>query len=280
MAQRALVIGAGGAVGEAVALALRGDGWAVVAGMRTPRPDAAARLTAAGAAIRKVDLDTQDWSAAAAGCDALIFTTHLALTSKAAQHVSAGVRIVAFSSNNVAIDPEAAVYHELALAERTLQARHANAAIIRPTLIYGDPRLPTVTRLLRMARTWPLLPLPGSGRARVQPVFHEDLGRLAAGLASGDEGGVYAAGGPETVTMRALFDAALSVTGGRGTVISVPAPVLTIASPLLALAGFSADQAARAEKDRSAVLQTPLPPTLAPQTDVRTGLARHWAAMR
>lgn len=283
MSRRALVIGAGGAVGEATALALAADGWRVTGSMRTRRDDVIERLARAGVSALFHDIVRDgEWIDAARDADAVVFATHLKVSATAltnAEDVSD--RIVAFSSNNVAIHPEAPTYRALADAERAIQARYPNAAIIRPTLIYGDPRLPTVPRILRMTHSWPIIPMPGSGAAKLEPVFHEDLGRLAAGLASQSEGGVYAAGGPDVITMRDLFAAAREVAGGRGVIVPVPALALTLAAPILSAAGaFSSEQAARADHDRRAVAQTPLPPALAPRTDIKTGLTRLWAAMR
>lgn len=282
MTRSVCVIGAGGAVGEAAASRLAAEGWRVRASMRTPRPDVAARLRQQGIEVAQHDLSRDSaWAAYAEPCEAVIFCTHLKLTVAALAATRLSARIVAFSSNNLAIHPEAAAYRELAAAEAALRARHPAAAIIRPTLIYGDPRLPTLSRVLRMAKAWPLIPLPGSGEARVQPVFCGDLGALAAGLAQTDAPGLYAAGGPDIVTMRELFAMALRVTGGRGLIAPIPAPLLSVAAPLLsALKLFSADQARRADQDRLAVPQTPLPAQLAPRTDLVTGLTQHWAALR
>lgn len=282
MSRTALVVGAGGAVGEAAIVALAAQGWRVVASMRTRRDDVAARLARQGASLAFHDLRRdRDWTYAADACDALVFATHLEIAVRALEGARIGApRIVALSSNNVAIHPEAETYRKLAAAEQKLRARFPTAAIIRPTLIYGDPRLPTLTKLVRMARTSAFLPLPGAGRARVQPVFHEDLGRLAAGLAETNEPGVYAAGGAEIVTMRELYDAVIGAAGGRARVLAVPRTLLRIGAPLLgALKLYSVEQAARADHDRLAAQQTPLPPHLAPRVGLREGLARLVAAM-
>lgn len=271
------MFGAGGAVGEAAANALIAQGWRVTASLRTRREDAAARLAAQGAVVRHDDLEESgDWPEAAAGCEALVFTTHLGLTNFALARIrpTANQRIVAFSSNNVAIHPEAKSYAEIADAERSLRARYPGAAIIRPTLIYGDPRLPTLTRLMRMARAWPFVPMPGAGRALVQPIFHEDLGRAAAWLAGAGEG-TYAIGGPDSVTMRALYRAVIRAIGSKARVVSVPTPLLRMGAPVLALLKlYSLEQTSRVDRDRLVVRQTPLPPELLAKVSLREGLAR------
>lgn len=277
MSKAAIVFGAGGAVGEAAAHALIARGWRVIASLRTKREDAARRLAESGATVRYDDLEEQgDWGAAAAQCDAILFTTHLTLTTFALDRIPVATqRIVVFSSNNVAIQPEAPSYVDLAAAERSLRARHPDAAIIRPTLIYGDPRLPTLTRLMRAARRWPFLPMPGAGRALLQPIFHEDLGRAAAWLADTTGPGTYAIGGPDSVTMRSLYRAVIKASGSKARVLPIPLLLLRLFSPVLALLNlYSQEQTLRAARDRLVVQQTPLPPEIRAKVDLREGLSR------
>jgi len=279
MTRAALVFGVGGPVGEATARALADAGWRVTASMRQRRDETQKRLEAMGAVVRFDDLaGDAGWAAAADGCDAVVFTTHLEVATASLERASfACGRVVAFSSNNVAADADAPSYRALAAAEARLRPRFAGAAIVRPTLIYGDPRLPTLTRLLRMARRWPVLPMPGSGVARMQPVFHGDLGVLAAGLAAEDApAGVFAAGGPDIVSMRELYGAIARAVGRNPVIAPVPRVVLGLAA---AVGALSAEQAARAGRDRIAIAQDPIPAPLAPTTSLRDGLAQHVKAM-
>lgn len=277
MSKHAIVFGAGGAVGEATAHALIAAGWRVTASLRTPRAEVEARLAESGATVRRDDLESSDgWKEPASSAQAGVFATHLSLTNATLERMeTAPSRIVAFSSNNVAIHPEATPYSALASAERVLRARFPSAAIIRPTMIYGDPRLATLTRLVRMARDWPVLPLPGRGGALIQPVFYEDLGRAAAWLASSDASGVYAIGGPDVVTMRALYRAILRVARSKARIITIPSWLLRLIGPVLApLTLYSGVQALRADRDRLAAAQTPLPREIAPRVGLNEGLAQ------
>lgn len=273
---RALVVGASGAVGEAVAHSLRGRGWEVRATMRRRDHAAAQRLRDSGADVAALDLDSPDRLAAlAADCEAIVFAVRLDLATAALAQAPIRARVLAFSSNNVAIDRESVTYRALADAEGALRAARPDTILIRPTLIYGDPRLPTLTRLMRLARRSPILPTPGSGRALVQPVFHADLGRLAAGLLSDVQaGGVYAAGGPDLLSFRAMYAAVSRAAGAHNLVIGVPVFALR-AGRLLAGRAFplSYEQIDRAETDRPAVPVDTPPPGLVPATPLATGLA-------
>jgi|GEM_PF-2597802 len=277
MSKTAIVFGAGGAVGEAIVHALIDDGWHVTASLRRPRDDVAARLAKRGALVRRDDLEALgDWAAAAAACDAIVFTTQLGLANSALAHIPfANQRVIAFSSNNVAVQPEAASYVKLAAGEGSLSARHPDAAIIRPTLIYGDPRLPTVSRLMRMARVSPLVPMPGTGLALLQPVFHEDLARAVAWLAADSGPGTYAIGGPDFITMHDLYRAIVRASGAKAEVVPIPVSLLRLGAPFLRwLNLYSREQILRADRDRLVVECTPLPAEIVAKVGLGEGLQR------
>ncbi|MBL8536996.1 MAG: NAD(P)H-binding protein [Hyphomonadaceae bacterium] len=275
MTKRAFVMGAGGAVGEAIALRLAQRGWRVRGGVRTQRSEILRRLEAGGVEIVACDLsETTRWSADAAGADAVVFTTNLAPTAAALRQAALSCeRLVVFSSNNVAADPSAPTYQTLAEAERTVRALHPGCTIIRPTMIYGDPRLPTLTRVARFAKRYRILPLIGGGRARIQPVFFADLGASAATLCeSSAPSGVFAIGGPEVVTMRELYHRIRAALGEHALVATVPRWALAVAAPLWHKFGIDAEQLARADKDRVAIEQDALPREARPSTLLALGL--------
>jgi NADH dehydrogenase len=283
MSGRAIVVGAGGAVGESAVLHLCAAGWRVAAAMRRAHAEASARLVAAGAEVAQLDLEG-DARGRFDGADAVILTPILSLAVRVAPELArAGVRrVIAFSSNNVAIDPGAPTYVALAAAEAELRASIPHAIILRPTLIYGDPRQTALARLITWARRAPILPVPGSGRALQQPVFHDDLGRIAAVLAqsTAHEGATFALGGPEVVTMRVLFQAVVRAAGLPALV--TPTPRWLLAAGLAILGErfpLDAAQIARVEQNRVAIAQTPLPAAFTPDTDLRSGLARLVDAM-
>lgn len=273
MTNRALVFGAGGAVGEATALALLRAGWDVTASLRQHAPASEARLAQAGARLMVHVLPQAAWAEEAAAADAIVFTTHISIAESALAGAVAPRRLVVFSSNNVSADAQAPSYRLMAEAEQRLRSAFPNIAIVRPTLIYGDPRLQTLTQLMRLARRLPVLPVPGSGRARVQPVFHEDLGRLAAGLcAAGAPSGTFAAGGPDIVTMRDLYRAVTRALHVWRVIMPTPRVAMNIA---VRAGRLTAEQGARAELDRSAIDVDALPQALMPCTSLADGLAHH-----
>lgn len=105
-----------------------------------------------------------------------------------AGRVQAG-RLVAFGSTSLHVkgrSPDAAeraVAARLAEAEAALfaacRARGVPCVVLRPTLVWGMGRDATVSRVVRLARRWPLLPLPLGAPGLRQPVHALDLADAA-----------------------------------------------------------------------------------------------------
>ena len=98
---------------------------------------------------------------------------------------AAGVRrVVHVSITNASLDSPLPYFRGKALVERALEASGVSHAILRPAIIFGheDILLNNVAWLLRK---FPIHPIPGSGKYRVQPIFVEDLADLAVRAADG-----------------------------------------------------------------------------------------------
>jgi NADH dehydrogenase len=262
-ARSALVVGAGGAVGEAVAHALLDVGWRVTATMRRLHAPAAARLAARGVRLLPLALEAPAGLARdLAGVSGVVFAPILTLSVKAAPLVAqAGVeRAVFFSSNNVAVDPGDPIYAALAEAER-------EALAILPQA--------TLPRLMRLMRRTPVFPVPGSGRALQQPVFHKDLARAAAAALLLEEavGKIYAIGGPDQLSLAALYRAVARAAGGPQVILPTPVWLLNLARRFVSVP-LDAAQLKRVEEDKRAVPADPPPPELAARTPLAEGLTQ------
>lgn len=275
------MIGAGGAVGEAVALALAARGWEVRALARHFRPDAAARLD--GARITRAQAELAALTQADfAAADAAIVVPVLTAAAAIAPVAAAAPRLLFFSSHNVSVHAAAPVYRDIAAAESAIAAAAPHARFIRPTLIYGDPRLPFMPRLVRLVRASWITPLPGDGAVRLQPIFCEDLAALAVQIAESDDiTGAVPAGGAEIVTKRELLRRIAHLLGVRRLIAPAPAPLLRAAAQLARAAGLSfpldAAQLDRLDHDRTA--PDPPPGLARAQTPLDEGLRRLIARM-
>ncbi len=116
-------------------------------------------------------------------------------------------------------------------AEESIRRGAATWTIIRPTWIYG-PRDVSLNRFVSFARRLGMVPLPGSGRQRLAPVFIDDVARLAADslVEHAAENQVFELGGPDELSMREVVSRALSATGLRRPIIPGPAALIKLAA--------------------------------------------------
>jgi nucleoside-diphosphate-sugar epimerase len=253
-----LVVGAGGVLGREIVRILRAKGVDVVAAFRTRRAGLKQTLAGWGAKPLQLDIDDSDATRQALGeVDAAVFTPILTVSQSAAALLGAGQRAVFFSSNNVAIDPEAEVYARLAKAEEAVLKAAPGAVILRPTMIYGYPGDGNIRRLIRFVRCSPILPLPGNGAALQQPVYYRDLAKAAAQtiVDAALTARTYTVAGPEPTTTRALYEAVASAAGARPFIAPMPfaafAPILRGAEATGLKLPVKAAQLARAARDKT-----------------------------
>lgn len=116
----------------------------------------------------------------------------------------AGVgRIVHVSVTQASAKSDLPYYRGKALQEQALIDCGVPYSIIRPTLVFGMEDI-LVNNIAWLIRKFPVFPIFGSGHYKVQPVFVEDLARVA--VASAQEPGnlTLDAIGPETFTFEEL----------------------------------------------------------------------------
>jgi len=189
---RVAVTGATGFTGRRVVAELLRRGHAVRALVRPP----AGRLTAEhplaraphgrSPEVETVEGSLEDASPLArllAGSDALLHVASLGFGHAEAvvsAVESAGVaRAVFFSSTALFTHLPAASRAVRVAAEDRVRSMRGDWTLLRPTMIYGDAGDRNLSRLIRFVARSPVVPLPGGGRALVQPVHVDDLGRAA-----------------------------------------------------------------------------------------------------
>jgi uncharacterized protein YbjT (DUF2867 family) len=108
-------------------------------------------------------------------------------------------------------------------AEQQVQQSGLEWAIVRPTWVYG-PGDHSLNRILGFGRFLPFIPTFGGGRQAMQPVFIDDVGRVVAdcALEAGARNQVFELGGPEVMTMDAVFRSALEMMGKRRPILHQP----------------------------------------------------------
>jgi NADH dehydrogenase len=144
----------------------------------------------------------------------------------------AGVgRVVYISGAGAAQDAPRHWFRAKWRAEEAVRASGLTWTIIRPTWIFG-PGDVSLNRFVAFARTLPIVPLTGSGRQRLAPVFIDDAARLAADslVEPSATGQVFELGGPEAMSFRDVVRRALRVARLRRPIVPAPAPLLKIAA--------------------------------------------------
>jgi uncharacterized protein YbjT (DUF2867 family) len=253
------VTGATGFTGRRVVAELVRAGHAVTALVRAP---AAGR--GVPEPVRVIEGDMADASALARLLEAQDAFVHVASLGfghadalVSAVEASGVTRSVFFSSTSIYTRLPAASKRVRLAAEERVMSMSGAWTILRPTMIYGDAGDRNLSRLVRFVARSPVVPLPGGGRALVQPVHVEDLGRAAVRvlMAKAAERRAYDLPGAEAAPLRELV---LHV----GTLLSrspvlVPLPI----GPMAAVAGLwdrfglpprvSAEQVLRLAEDKA-----------------------------
>jgi NADH dehydrogenase len=137
----------------------------------------------------------------------------------------AGVRRFVYISA-VGATPDADAQHWFRhkwAAEQAVQASGLDWVIVRPTWVFG-PGDHSLNRIVGFGRFLPFIPLFGDGKAEMQPLFIDDLGRIAADAALKPEaaGRLFEAGGPEVMPMNDVIKTALEVQGKKRPILHQP----------------------------------------------------------
>jgi uncharacterized protein YbjT (DUF2867 family) len=119
--------------------------------------------------------------------------------------------------------------------EAAFLASGRSGVMLHPTMIYGAAGEDNVRRLAALARLLPVLPLPGGGRALVQPIHQSDVTRAILAAVDRDWAGPRAMviAGPAAMPYADFVRAVATAAGvARPRVLSVPAGPLLAAAPL------------------------------------------------
>lgn len=94
-------------------------------------------------------------------------------------------------------------------------------AILRPTVLFGKEDI-LINNIAWILRKLPVFGVFGDGNYRLQPIYVDDLARLAVEQGRGTENVVIDAIGPETFTYRQLIEEIGRAIGKKRPIISVP----------------------------------------------------------
>ncbi|MDE2514680.1 MAG: NAD(P)H-binding protein [Rhodospirillales bacterium] len=229
------VIGASGRSGGAVLRALAADAIPAIAVVRSP-----ARLNAPALAVRCADLgDGATLTAALADATRIVSCAHARFIPAILAAAPPDARLVLMgSTRRFTRWPDAHGAGVIAGEAAFRAGRHAGV-LLHPTMIYGATGEDNVQRLAALLRRLPFVPLPGGGRALVQPIHQDDVTRaiLAALDIAWTRPEVLILPGPAPVAYADFVRAVARAAGlPRPRILAVPGALLragAMASPLL-----------------------------------------------
>lgn len=134
----------------------------------------------------------------------------------------AGVRkIVHVSISNPSEDSPLEYFSGKARLERALRESGISYAILRPTVLFGEEDI-LINNIAWALRRLPVFGVFGDGKYRLQPIFVDDLAKLAVEQAAKNDHGTIDAIGPETFTYRGLVAEVGKIIGKRRPIVSIP----------------------------------------------------------
>jgi len=108
-------------------------------------------------------------------------------------------------------------------AEELVRQSGIPFTILRPSLIYGPGDLFTI-RLSQMFKLSPVLPVIGSGKSKIQPIYIDDVVSCIQKIVTSDAflNEIYEIGGPEQLTYEELTTQIAEAMGIKRPMVHVP----------------------------------------------------------
>lgn len=244
-----LVTGGTGFVGKHLIKRMRKEGLPIRALVRNPvtaRP-----LKDLGVEVAEGDVsDTASLGDAATGVERVVHLVGIIQEAPGATfqgvHVAgtrnlldaaqkAGVRHFLYQSALGARPGAASAYHRSKWeAEELVRASGMPYTILRPSLIYGPGDQFTI-RLVDMIKHAPVLPVIGSGKSKVQPIFIDDVVTCLLRAVTSDRcfNKSYEIGGPEQLTYEEVTVAIAAAMNVKRPVVHMPLLFLKTAASLM-----------------------------------------------
>lgn len=134
----------------------------------------------------------------------------------------AGVgRIVHISITNPSEDSDLEYFSGKAQLERALIESGLPYTILRPTVLFGKEDI-LINNIAWVLRWFPIFGVFGNGEYRLQPIYVDDLAKLAVEGGEAEADQIIDAIGPDTFTFRELVQRVGEIIGHPRPVVSVP----------------------------------------------------------
>jgi len=239
---RVAITGANGFVGRnLIALLLEDTAASDIRAIVREERRARSELDAAGLDVRAADVTRADTLRGAFdGVDALVHTVAIPTERRArfddvnvrgvenvvAEAERAGVRrIVHISAIGASPESPYPFLRSKGWGQAAVTRSSVPHVVLRPSLLFGpgDDFFPRLGFTLR----FPIVPVPGDGKSRFQPLHVADLAlAIRAALRRADVSGVYELGGPAVRTYDDLLRETMRAYGRRRPTVHLPVPLM------------------------------------------------------
>jgi len=130
-------------------------------------------------------------------------------------------RVVHVSITNPSEESSLEYFRDKALLEKALIESGLSYAILRPTVLFGKEDI-LINNIAWLLRRLPVFGVFGDGSYRLQPIYVDDLAKLAVEQGQSREDRLIDAIGPETFTYRELVQMIETVIGKARPIFSMP----------------------------------------------------------
>ena len=183
----------------------------------------------------------------------------------------AGVeRFAFFSAIGATAFQRTRFFRSKALAEHAVLESPLESIVFAPSIIYA-PGDPWITLLERFAAL-PVVPVSGSGEARYQPIWAEDVARCVAAALDGSDGSGgerLELVGPQTLSYDGIVEQVLEATDRERPLVHVPLPLVRAGLRALELVAGST---AFATWEEAELMEVPMTAERGPADPERLGV--------
>lgn len=154
---------------------------------------------------------------------------------------NAGAKLTHVSAIGANVNSGSSYARSKGRAEETVLSLLPDAVILRPSVIFG-PEDSFFNKFAGMARQFPVLPLIGGGKMKLQPVYVEDVAEVVGRSVDGTlkSGATYELGGAEVMTFRDCLETVMRVTNRDRKLVSLPFGIASMIGSIASLVPFIA----------------------------------------
>ncbi len=141
-------------------------------------------------------------------------------------------RVVHISITNPDVNSPLPYFRGKAVLEEDIRRARFSHAILRPTVLFGVEDI-LINNIAYLLRKLPLFLIPGTGEYRLQPIYVDDLARIAVDAAHSSGDMMIDAVGPASYSFEELVRLLAGAVKSRAVILHSPPSVALAASSIL-----------------------------------------------